>query len=322
MAIYFVGEYPQLLESLSGAQQLKQSQQDLSDSLATVQAEMDGISTLLDELKGNYKGSLYETFEQLITEITETYNTVNEGLQGAVDNMTGLSTELVDFKEKDETFEQKQEELRIESSVVFENTDVIEEYKEEYLSWQQRVAALENTVNEVKKQLLFVKGSCDSRITSIENFNQNIVEIRLSLASIAYGTVGYSLDDIKNLTPEEREEVLNDIIEKMTTKYQEYKDTYEKFANLNNLDEKEKQTFYGVLGALGLFNTANGGWSYGNFQSNIPKRFSDYTNLILLLDENNVLDAVENYFGKGMSLEESGMEIIANKVVGSDMTDE
>ena len=323
MAVYFVGEYPQLLESLSGAQQLKQSQQDLNDSLATVQAEMDGISTLLDELKGNYKGSLYESFEQLITEITETYNTVNEGLQGAVDNMNGLSTELVDFKEKDETFEQKQEELRTESSVIFDRPAVIEEkYKEEYLSWKQRVAALENTVNEVRTQLLFIKESCDSRIKSIEMFNQNIVEIRLSLASIAYGTVGYSLDDIKNLTPEEREKILNDIIEKMTTKYQEYKDTYEKFANLNNLDEKEKQTFYGVLGALGLFNTANGGWSYGNFQSNIPKRFSDYTNLILLLEENNVLDAVDNYFDKGMSWKESGMEKIANKFVGRNMTDE
>ena len=69
---------------------------------------------------------------------------------------------LVDFKEKDETFEQKQEELRIESSVVFDKPSVIEEkYKEEYLSWKQKVAW---SRQEGERDLLLQEGKFWSRL--------------------------------------------------------------------------------------------------------------------------------------------------------------
>ena len=258
MAIYFVGEYPKLKDSLLEGSKLKQKKEDLSDSLATVQAEMDGIATLLDELKGNYSGSLYDSFEQLINEITETYTTVNEGLAGAIDNMTELSSELTDFETKDNSLEQTQKELKTNEEAVRGIDSDIEEYQEILISYGQKITALKNTIASVTAQILDIRDSCDDKIQSINDFNNNIVQIRLSLASIAYGSQGYDLDQIKNLTPEEREEILNTIIQNMTNKYNEYKETYEKFAALDNMDEDEKQTFYGVLGALGVFNVANG----------------------------------------------------------------
>ena len=105
MAIYFVGEYPDLLESLKNKYLIDEQKSTISTSMDEVNAELSGITGILSELQGNYSGELAETFNALVNELMITYQVVSEGLTNTLSTMDDLSNNLGEFKTNDDSLE-------------------------------------------------------------------------------------------------------------------------------------------------------------------------------------------------------------------------
>ena len=251
MAIYFVGQYPELLGKLSNEMLLQENVNSLTTSMAEVEAEMNGVTVLLTELKGQYKGTLAESFSALTGEIAVTYTTCVTNLQNAINNMTSLSGNLEKFKTNDEDLEKQKEILSNEEKagegipktetvtkyVIISDSKERRETKDvranpEYIEWVRRVEELRNLIKVLIKTIEDYKAKCDSNIASLDDFNESIIEIRLKMAAIAFAQNGLSLEEIAALTPEEREKLIGDIIKSMTEKYNEYKAEYKKYMEM------------------------------------------------------------------------------------------
>ncbi len=239
MAIYFLGQYPELYETLSTDTMLAESKSTLSTAIDEVSSEMSGVTGLITELTGDYSGELAESLMQLVDELNVTYTTVTEGLNGAVQEMTDLSTNLGEFKTNDEDLESKNSDLSTEENRSVkhyedeERTIVTDEYKR----WQSKLSELRTTIAELKEIIGEWKDKCDTNISNIDAFNENIVTIRLKMATIAFLNEGYSLEDIQNLSPEERQQLIAKLVNNMTVVYNQYKAAYEEFAKTLALDK-------------------------------------------------------------------------------------
>jgi hypothetical protein len=251
MAIYFVGQYPELLGKLSNEMLLQENVNSLTTSMAEVEAEMNGVSVLLTELEGKYKGDLAQSFSALTGEIAVTYTTCVTNLQNAIQNMTSLSGNLEKFKTNDEDLEKQKVILSDEEKagdgipktetvtkyITFSDTSERREIQEtrvnpEYIEWERRVEELRDLIKILVKTIKEYREKCDGNIASLDEFNESIIEIRLKMAAIAFVQDGLTLEEIAALTPEEREKLIGDIIKSMTEKYNEYKAEYKKYMEM------------------------------------------------------------------------------------------
>jgi len=194
-----------------------------------------GVTVLLEELQGNYSGELADTFNALINEVMVSYKIVNEGLENAVETYDSLSDNLGNFKTNDDSLEESNNTLKSEENKSVtrfkndENNNSVE--TDEWKKWNNRVNELRRTLEEIKNTVLMYKENSDIDIKSINDFNDSIVNIRLKLATVAFAQDGMTLDEIKALTPTEREALIQKMIDAMTVKYEQYKSTYEEMAN-------------------------------------------------------------------------------------------
>ena len=235
MAIYFIGDYPVLLESLKSKALMDEQISTLKTSMEEVQSQMDGITVLLEELQGSYSGELAETFNALINEVMITYKNISDGLNGTVTTLGDLACNLGEFKTNDDSLESNTNSLTREEnrSVTHYETNEDNESVEtdDWINWNKKVNELRSVVEDIKKAVFEYKGKSDDDITAIKEFNEGIIDIRLKLATVAFAQDGLTLEEIKKLTPLEREQLIQKMIDAMTEKYNHYKEVYEEYAS-------------------------------------------------------------------------------------------
>ena len=260
MAVYFVGAYPELYENLKSKPLLEENKNSLMTSMSEVDSEMNGITGILTELEGKYTGELSSTFEALVQEVMVTYTMISDGLTEALVTMDDLSGNLDGFKTNDESYEENSNELTAEQSRKVEqyttNSDNEKVVRSEYTTWQNTIADLKATLEELKRIIDDFKEKCDNNILSIDEFNDSVVNIRLKMATIAFAQDGMTLEQIQNLTPEEREKLIEKMIDAMTVKYNEYKAKYEEAMNRLRDDYDFQQKLNALIG---IYNGTMGG---------------------------------------------------------------
>ena len=236
MAIYFVGEYPSFYEELKNKELLKVQKEALKTSMTEVDTEMNGFASLLTELDGKYSQELASTFNALVNEVMVTYSTISEGLEKTLETMDELSGDLGVFKEKDEELVDQHKELKTEQDknvTQYEKTEDNENVEtDEYKNWQNKMNELKQLIEELKEIIFKYRDRSDEEIDLIDQFNNSVVNIRLKMAAMAFAQDGLTLEEIKNLSVEEREKLIQDMIDAMTVKYNEYKEMYEAYSEV------------------------------------------------------------------------------------------
>lgn len=321
MGTYFKSEYQQYYDTLGDAYGLKTSSNNMSATCEALKTELQGVYALFSELSGDYSSSLLESFQGLNDVIAATVEKVDNDLPKAVDAMSTLHDDLTDLKPKDEDYDDKKDELDGyggEPTQYKYNEDGTKYTNPSYTSYKELEAALKELAEKCEK---LVKDS-DSQIDIIKAFNDTIVEMRMRIASFEYAQQNGDFADFDSLTIAEKEAFIQDLINQMTEKYNEYKTAYEKYARFTeHMTEEQLDAFSSILIALGIagdqsvVNGMDGEYTPFGFNFFYDDDYTDAAtrglamlDLLVLIDKNKVLEKVDNYMNKGQSWEESGMQ--------------
>ena len=310
MAKFFTGKYATMYEKVKDAKSLESNKAILSSALDEVSSEMEGISGLIDQLEGSYASEVQVTFNQLITDVITTYNVITVDLEQAVSELEGLSSTLGEFKAKDEEYEKTDGELTTEQNRSVQKLDEENKVRTEWTNWQNKINDLKRALKDFRTEIERLMTECDTSMTNLDKFNDSVVSIRLKLASIAFAQQGIDPNQIANMTPEEKEKLMEAMVNAMTVKYEQYKKAYEdivdNFLNSDNYD-KASNLFY-VYGLI-MNDYSAGRFFEGTSAVNIGLALID---LVVKIDETktsdgkSLLDCIKDY-AAGKSFKDSGL---------------
>ena len=236
MAMIFKGKYPQLYESLKDEKMVLENQTSLSASVEEIDSELAGIVVMLDELCGEYAAELKSSIASITSEAKVICDSIINGLEGALQEVQDLSSNLGDFKKDDASYEKTSNKLEEEKNKINLNNMIVG--ARNGFIHSTVISKLDALNKKIKAIVNRDKENCDDNITNIENFNDSIVDMRLKMASIAsLSTNEIDPEKLAAMTPEEREEYVKKIVEKMTVKYNEYKKEYENYYNMMIKDQ-------------------------------------------------------------------------------------
>ena len=312
MAKFFTGKYATMYEKVKDAKSLESNKAILSSALDEVSSEMEGISGLIDQLEGSYASEVQVTFNQLITDVITTYNVITVDLENAVTELEGLSETLSEFKTKDEEYEKTDGELTTENNRSVKKIDEkTNKIRDEWSAWQNKIRELKDALSAYKAEIEGLMRACDTSMTNLDTFNDSVVAIRLKLASIAYAQQGIDLDQIANMTPEEKEKLMEAMVNAMTVKYEQYKKAYEdiieEFLSSEESTEKARNLFY--VYNLIMEDYSSNRFFEGNSSLEVGLGLIDF---ITKLDETTTsdgksfVDCVKDY-ANGVSFKDSGL---------------
>ena len=319
---YYKSDYNEYYDSLSDNTNLTRSTYELKSSVAELNDEISGISSMLTDLQGDFSLELSNSLNTIIADVNKMKTDVDSKLPDAIKSMEKLSISLKELKEKCEEYDlkkdEKEKEIQIRDSldktILDENGEEID--NPEYIEHCNKITELEGKIDSLVKEILQYVEESDNNINFIKDFNESIVELRLNLAAITYVQGGIDQDDIVNMSIEERQEFMNNLVNEMTKKYNEYKAAYEQFANIDENPSVEVQTTLAVFRALNSFgNGVTSSYDLNDIMSetNSVKKGFALIEFVKFIDESGVKDAVDAYFNKGLGWKESGLADIYTK---------
>ncbi len=303
MGKFFTATYEEYYNALFDKDELKASTNNLRDLVQEANNNIEIFMPLLDEgLEGKYSEELNTSLDAIKEELTASQDIINNELENVISSMESLVPLLDELKDLDVKYEAIEQEIKsIEAS--------IEQYKDIPVLYDHYKGPLDDKINkknQYEQRANELIEDINSKLNTIIEFNNTIVKISMAISS--FESVGEDVSNLENMTVEEKEELIRNLINAFTEQYTVYKEAYEKYAKWN-LESEEYVVFTTVLNCLGINNM---------FEMSAIISSSDNDDLVSLgfqtkellniLISNNVEEAMENYFEKGQSWVESGMD--------------
>ena len=243
--MFFKSEYNEYYSVLSNNDgSMSTAVVGLQDSITEVSNQFSSVSTLLGELQGDFTKEINYGISSLITEINGLKQIIDTDLPKAVSHMESLGEKLLELKPEDEEYEETAEEIRNQQAIKPNQYQYDEEGRaiqtNEYNNWLNNLTSLNQSLDELAKICEQLQSGCDNDISLIEQFNQKIVELRLKLVAIATSTGNETIEDVNNMTYEEKKKYLEKLIADITEKYNEYKKLYDYFSKDYIIEELNK----------------------------------------------------------------------------------
>lgn len=343
--MYFKSEYDEYYKSLlknDGSMDI--AVLGLQDSITEVTNQFNSVAALLGDLKGEFSKEINYGVDSLLSEFEGLKIIISNDLPTAVFHIGDLGDKLAQLKPKDEKYEELAEEIKAEKGKeparAVKDNSLYYEKEQEYNAWLNNLNSLNQTLEELGNICEKLQKGCDNDINVIKQFNDKIVELRLKLIAVAASTNGVNLDDINNMSSEEKKAYLDKLILEVTEKYNKFKELYDYFSKDYIFEELEKNPnglstddrllyfttmFFELLGIqydkskenISLYNIlrSDNPVARGNGIITIIEMLSDPENGY---NGKTIIDIVADYSKTG-SWEESGMAGLYGKVIDNDI---
>ena len=254
--MYFKAEYEPYYKALSeGADSINTAVEGLKDSIVDVSNQFSSIELLIEEMDGDYSLYLNEGLSEILNDINNLKSVVYNDLPKASSSMSSLGGQLIELKPKDEEYEKEELELeQQEKNKPFRQYEYdeagkrveTEESQKRYNNWLNNINELKESIEALKEICSELQKGCDTDINIIDEFNSKLVDLRLKLVAIASASGGKTIKDVDTMTPEEKKQYLEEVLDELTKKYRNYKNAYEFYAkeNLESSCTKEEISYF------------------------------------------------------------------------------
>lgn len=333
--MYFKEEYNEYYNALAiNDSTLKSAVIGLQDSITEVSNQFNSVFLLLGDMKGEFSIELSSGVNSLLEEISGMKKIVDSELTVAVDHMTSLGEKLVELKPDDEELEKKQDSYNQEArrSVTryeFDENGIRKE-TDSYKNWLYNLTSIKKSLEELTLICKELQKGCDNDIALIEKFNSSVVDLRLKLVAVSTAAGNSKIEDISNMSLEEKQKYLDKLISDITDKYNEYKKLYEYYSKQyidENCTKDELYNFTDFYSEL-LRDIPGTPKVHDAFDSKNPvTRGNSIVDIIDLLTNTDkgykgksILDIIKAY-SDGVSWEESGMDEIYRRNTSTSLID-
>lgn len=333
--MYFKDKYNEYYNALATDEDtLKSAVIGLQDSITEVSNQFGSVFLLLDDMKGEFSIELSSGISSLLEEIKGMKKIIDTELTVAVDHMTSLGEKLEELKPDDEELE-KQKKIYDEESkkniVRFElDEDGVRKETETYKNWRYNLLSIKKTLDELDEICKELQIGCDNDIALIERFNNSIVDLRLKLVAVTTAAGNSKIEDISNMSIEEKKKYLDNLITDITDKYNEYKRLYEYYSKQYIEENCTKDALYNFTDFYSelLKDIPNSPTVHNAFDSKNPvTRGNSIVDIIELLTNKekgyngkSILDIIKAY-SNGESWKESGMDEIYRRNTSASLID-
>ena len=267
MATYFKPEYEEYINALGSSKIATSSANELKTSVDALGNEMTGIITYIQEFSGEFSEEAQTIVLDMIAEADALKTTIDESLPDVMEAMTELGPDLNDIKDGDSDLEKAEKKLKEEKNKTY-TSDIaaaqFDNYSDPEAEWKkyhnEQVQILGDKVDDINTKLEELVIKCDENIQKIKDFNDNLIDIQTRLATMIFvkDDIEVNYDIISNMTLEERDAYFKELIDKMTERYNEYKEAYEEYTRFQErLTDEERVVFNAVIDILG-FNEYSG----------------------------------------------------------------
>ncbi len=306
MESYFKDSYKEYYNAYSNTALVDENVNLLTSTIDGIKTELSGINSLFSELSGSYSGELDDSVQSIFEMVSNLSTVVDSGLQSAVTSMKQLGTDLKDLKEKDDKYKEYQ--TRRDNNSQYKN---LENKKDPgYLRYHDAV----NDINEIVPQLKKLVTSVENSISTIKSFSDSIIDIRMQISSFNYASSFTDFDNFANLPLEKQQEIIADLIAKMSERYNYYKEEYEQYSRFyENMTDEQLEAFQSILNGL-RFIDYDAIWDFRVFDNDFMDPITRGMTMLDWLDQfeaTNMLEVVDNYLNKGQGWVESGMADLA-----------
>lgn len=320
--MYFKEEYYEYYNTLSvGDDSMNSAVVGLEDSITEVTNQFNSISLLLGEMNGEFSLEISSGVTSLLKEIEGVKTIIENELTMAINHMSSLGDNLGKLKPEDEKYEETSAKFNreITRSINRYETglDGITRETEEYTNWINNLTVLKKSLEELTDICKKLQNNCDSDINLLKQFNDSVVDLRLKLAAVATSMGNTTIEDISNMTVEEKKKYLEKLISDITEKYNEYKKLYEYYSKdyinenctrdqLYNFTDFYSELLGNIPGAPSIHNAfdSNNPVTRGNAIVDIIEMLCNKDNGV---NGKSIYEIVSDYSG-GASWKESGMD--------------
>lgn len=302
-----------------------------SSNISAQTAEYESnINAILEQSKsavesvGGWKGlsadqTVKASLSQLQQSIETLQNNVRSSLQPAIAAMDDLNNLLIDMESNDKNLDGKKDDLNAEKAKQIPETITTSEKtynsetkmtetktkkvsNPEYAPWIARINEINDEINKLREILEKIKSNCDNNIAIIEALQGQIEDLSINLAVIENlkNEFDDEMIDFSSLTLEEREAMLQAIIDEYRKQYDEIKSKY----LLLTCDEEKAEILHCVVSSMRIYEMADFSGFYcedGYFTS--PMQLVEF---IEICEKKQIFEKVEKYLS-GESWQESGM---------------
>ncbi len=314
---FFSSDYDLLYDQLGTKGAVNQSIKSTKDSVTALYNEMSEIYDLVNELDGEYSEELLKAINTITDDIVDLVTTLSENYPKVETAMNELYDDLNEFKYQDQiyTLEHSNYEFACELQSNQSQYVIDEKTGEQTINsfWQQceddKNEAYEN-FTKAKEIIDALKIRIDENLKIIEEFNQSLSNIRIKVSAVVYSTNGVSLDEIKNMTTEEKEAYIQNLIDKLTEKYNYYVDQYKQIMSKYEEDNDYFLSQMALFNSLTGFNTQDFFLDLGGGTVKLAFTLSSFVDFILETKASNGKNAYEclQMYLDGASFKDSGLE--------------
>ena len=281
--------------------------QNIKTSIEEATNMINGAKLCFEDFSGDFKEELDQNLNSIYERIDELNKIFEEDFPKVEEAINNLSENMDDYIAYDKQIDYYDDEIsQFEANPINEDNPKYENFKREYeASKNQRIILCE--------QIEAVIEVMQKDIKVIEDFNASFDEYTLISGELYNKQIELEDIDVESLTNQEKIEIFEIMIQSLTERYMECKETLDKYMNLRLCEE------YGavveIATAVGLFNgiDMSGIDFYYAGMTSVENRVDFINKYIEYFDENNFYDCVKKYLVDGYSFEESGLEELMRK---------
>lgn len=323
---YFVSPYSDYAAKFANSSNISAQTAEYESNINAI---LEQSKSAVDSVNG-WKGlsanqTVKVSLSQLQQSIETLQNNVRSSLQPAIAAMDELNNLLIDMESNDKNLDRKKDDLNVEKAKQIPETITTSEKSynsetkmtetktkkvsnPEYAPWIARINEINDEINKLREILEKIKSNCDNNIAIIETLQGQIEDLSINLAVIENlkNEFDDEMIDFSSLTLEEREAMLQAIIDEYRKQYDEIKSKY----LMLTCDEEKAEILTCVILTTDIYPLAEfDGFYFENGYFIDPMQLVEF---IEDLEKKQVFEKIEKYLS-GESWEESGMADLGAK---------